>query len=328
MPDLTEEEKLKNTQLLPGNSGGSNGSNNGSNNDNHVSSVSIKLPPFWPKCPTTWFIQVETQFSINKIKKDRSMYEHVIISLPQDIIMTVVDIIENPPATDLYVTLKKTLIERHSMSDEKRLEKLLSDKEMGYQKPSDFYRSLESLAGTSGVINREFLVKLWMRRLPKQINIALVATGKTSHTELTSLADRIWEASKHDQIGSVCPQENNAGAPRPVSNFESQTNTPSMPGFSQMCSALAEMTTRFRDMEQELSEVRSMMLNRQPPRNRSTSRNRNRFRSRSRSSNNSRDRDPNLCWYHNRWGDRANNCQPGCKNHSTFVKPSNPSKNY
>lgn len=306
-----------------------NNDNNDELNDNvSAVAITIKLPPFWAKCPTTWFIQVETQFSINKVKKDRIKYEHVIVALPQDIIMTVVDIIENPPAKDLYSTLKKTLIERHSMSDEKRLEKLLSDKEMGYQKPSDFYRSLENLAGTSGVFNRTFLVKLWMRRLPNQINIALVATGKTNHIELTSLADKIWEASKHDQIGSVCPQQNNAGASKPVSNFESQTNTAPMPGLAQMCSALAEMTTRFRDMEQELSEVRSMMLNHRPPRNRSTSRNGNRFRNRSRSSNNPSNRDPNLCWYHNRWGDRANNCQPGCKNHSTFVKPSNPSKNY
>lgn len=39
---------------------------------NEVSSIVVKLPPFWKSHPALWFCQVEAQFEAQRITKDRS----------------------------------------------------------------------------------------------------------------------------------------------------------------------------------------------------------------------------------------------------------------
>ncbi|KAI8116739.1 Retrovirus-related Pol polyprotein from transposon 297 [Lucilia cuprina] len=56
--------------------------------------------------------------------------------------------------------------------EQRKLDKLLSDSVIGDRKPSEFYRYLLQLAGRN--INSEFLKNVWLRKLIKALNIALV----------------------------------------------------------------------------------------------------------------------------------------------------------
>lgn len=153
--------------------------------------TSIKLPQFWSKCPETWFTYAEMQFSTKGITSDKTKYECIVLSLPQEVLITIIDFIRNPPTTDLYIKLKKTLIEHHSSNEESRLEKILSGSEMGQRKTSEFCRSLSLLAGTN--FSSDILKKIWLRKLPNSLNVALTDSDYNDIDKLLRQADEKWQ---------------------------------------------------------------------------------------------------------------------------------------
>nr|XP_022909957.1 uncharacterized protein LOC111421064 [Onthophagus taurus] len=111
--------------------------------DNELSNLlKLKLPPFWTANPEIWFAQVEAQFSLARVTSEKTKYNILLSNLPAETITTIIDFIQNPPEEAPYSSLKKLLIERLSSSEEKRLDDLLSDTQIGDQRSSDFYRSL------------------------------------------------------------------------------------------------------------------------------------------------------------------------------------------
>ncbi len=80
-----------------------------------TNSVTIKIPPFWPSDPELWFAQVEAQFAIKQITVQNTKYSHVVAALSPEAATEVRDLILNPPETNLYDVLKKSLIERVSL---------------------------------------------------------------------------------------------------------------------------------------------------------------------------------------------------------------------
>nr|XP_022920127.1 uncharacterized protein LOC111428708 [Onthophagus taurus] len=150
-----------------------------SNTDLELQNISkIIFPPFWRSNPDIWFKQVEALFALSRINSEKTKYKAVLANLPTEIFSTVVDLIQNPPDLDPYSSLKKVLTDRLSLSDETRLDNLLSGSNMGDQKPSDFYRSMLTTVGGSHVVGQKLLVKLWQRQLPKVVTVALLSSGK------------------------------------------------------------------------------------------------------------------------------------------------------
>lgn len=250
--------------------------------------IRLKLPNFWPASPITWFIQAEAQFSISRVLSDSSRYNHVLAALPQDIIESILDFVQCPPEKDLYKGIKDLLIERHSMSEERRLEKLLSSEQLGDRRPSDFYRSLKLLAGTSGVAAERLVRNLWLRRLPQVINIAVISLGDKAITEVLTLADKIFEATSHLELEI---QE----LKKLINNLSFNNNRSRSP----YCSNNSRNQS-FRPRAQFRSNSS----------NRSSSRNVNR-----------------ICWYHRRYSHKATKCVRPCDFKHTPNHTSKPNDN-
>ncbi|XP_055837314.1 uncharacterized protein LOC129905768 [Episyrphus balteatus] len=254
-----------------------------------VESIRVRLPTFWNSNPVTWFIQAEAQFTVHRITSSETKYCLTVAALPPDTCDSVIDILSNPPNTNKYLALKTALVERHSVSEIKRLETLIDKADIGDRKPSEVLRSMKMLAGTS--FNDDIVKNLWMRRLPQPINIALLSVGQKSLEELSSLADKIYEASQNTNICSVstAQQDNNSS----------------------------------NELEQRLSKIESMIEaisfdTRSRSKNRTFQNNRSRSsRSHSRANSNL---GSNICWYHRRFRKNAKKCDKPCN----FDKKNNP----
>uniref|UniRef100_A0A1X7VCW7 DUF7041 domain-containing protein n=1 Tax=Amphimedon queenslandica TaxID=400682 RepID=A0A1X7VCW7_AMPQE len=107
-----------------------------------ISTVTVKLPPFWPNDPQMWFAQVEAQFTTRRIISQKSRYDYVVSSLSPEYATEMRDLIIDPSSSNLYNTLKAKLIERIAPSEQRCLQQLLSIDELGDRKPSQFLRRL------------------------------------------------------------------------------------------------------------------------------------------------------------------------------------------
>lgn len=252
----------------------------------HSSTLSIKLPQFWTSCPETWFIQTELTFTLKNITDDTTKYQLVIISLPEEVLNKIVDIIHNPPQNNKYDHIKNTILERFSMNEDARLEKLLNDSEIGDRKPSEFFRDLSALAISNSMVNNNLLIKLWMRKLPPTIQMHLTVSNLTSINEKLTLADKIYGLFNKSQISSV------STSPTNLSNNQLFEN------LVQVTSNLAGTVDK---LSQDVSEIRN-----------SNSFNRNNNKFPTANNNDRRSNRRNLCWYHWKFGDMAQKCISPC----------------
>lgn len=262
--------------------------------------VSIKLPPFWTSCPDTWFIQTELQFSLKGITDDTTKYQLVVISLSEDVLLKIVDIIHNPPITGKYDHIKKILIERFSMNEDLRLEKLLDDSEIGDRKPSDFFRDLSSLTVSNSMVNNELLMKLWMRKLPPTVQMHLAASNLASFNDKLYLADKIYDLVNKDQISSINTSPTSLSSDQLFENVIKVT------------SKLAECIDKLTHDVLEIKNDRYIRAD-----DNSVNRSGNYVRIGNKGVKRANRRV--LCWYHERFGHRAVKCISPCD----FVSSSN-----
>ena len=137
-----------------------------------ANSVSLRLPEFSTSIPRVWFVQLEIYFRNRRITTSLAKYELLSMLLPDRVASEVLDILENPPADDPYMTLKDAILNRTTASEEACLQRLLSGVELGDRTPSQLLRHMRSLAGTF-TVDDAVLRSLWMKCLPNNTKLVL-----------------------------------------------------------------------------------------------------------------------------------------------------------
>lgn len=132
----------------------------------------IKITTFWQSRPKLWFVSLDSEFAAFKIRSDEAKYKVTIRHLDEQTMLAVADILEQPPESNKYETLKNALIERFLDSVEKQMRILLNETELGDKKPSILLREMRALAGSN--ISDSVLRILWLQRLPARVQEVLV----------------------------------------------------------------------------------------------------------------------------------------------------------
>ncbi|XP_037930444.1 uncharacterized protein LOC119665228, partial [Teleopsis dalmanni] len=205
---------------------------------------------------------IEAQFAVAAITSDITQFNTVVAAIESSVIADVSDAVLHPPETGRYANLKACIIERYSESEQRKIQRLLSEVELGDRRPTQLLTELTALAKDK--VSDEFLKSLWLKRLPPQVR-AILQASNVALAELAKLADRICEAGDFQQIAVASASD---------------------------CPAYSENAVILRRLEQIEQRLSRLDLRRsESVQSRSSSRRRRRTRSRPGSH-------PDWCWYH------------------------------
>lgn len=154
------------------------------------------LPPLWTDRPQAWFKSIESQFAARRITSDSAKFHLVLARLDQDQFVVVEHLADNPPAQNKYISLKESLLSHYADSQERRLRKLFSGLELGQRRPSVLLAEMRRLAGDR--LDQAVIKTLWLDRLPRDIHAILIADEDVPLDTLAKLADRIAEVPYSD----------------------------------------------------------------------------------------------------------------------------------
>lgn len=251
-------------------------------------SVLSRIADFWCDQPQLWFVQTEAILAPQKLN-DETKFNLVVGKLGKDVIQQVSDLLRDPPATHKFDALKTRLISVYEESENRQFEKLLSQMELGEQKPSQLLRRMRDLA--RGKISDDTLCMLWMRHLPSSVRGVLTVTDTKNLESQAVVADKIVETMRPIDVAEV-------SRPGP-----SQVDT-----ISSLGEQIAKLTAQFEQFQRTSR-----------PWNRSRRGSfRNRSQSRPRSNNPPNHRRPTypgddgLCYYHHNYNDKARKCVQPC----------------
>ena len=157
-----------------------------------AAAVSVKLPDFWPRSPTTWFTQAEAQFRVAAITSDETKYYHIVAKLDQQTAIRISDLLENPPETDKYTGLKARLTDTFSRTPLERAEALLEIESLAGRKPSELADDMIAMAGTAVQHDCPLFAAIFLRTLPPSVKQHLMTEEKiTDLRKIAKQADRL-----------------------------------------------------------------------------------------------------------------------------------------
>ncbi|GFW58590.1 transposable element Tcb1 transposase [Trichonephila clavipes] len=216
----------------------------------------------------------------------QTVYSALVANLDAENLSYVSDIVLSPPNSDKYHTLSQRLITQFSDSETQKIKKLLTDLQLGDEKPSHLLRKMKELS--NGQLQDDFLQSLWLQRMPPHIQTVLSASSEPLD-KLAITADKVSEV-----VGAsftICA-----------------ASTVPPPSQSSSCSVQPTMDSLARQIQELSLQVAELTRERNSSRHQRYSSDRRRSHSRSRSVN----RGSGICYYHRRYKEQARKCVSPC----------------
>ena len=162
-------------------------------------------------------IQVEAQFACRCITSERTKFDHLVSSLSPEYAAEVRDLLLRPPTDNPYTTLKEQLTKRTALSEQRRLQQLLTGEELGDRKPTQLLHRMQQLLGDRPGIDPSFLRELFLQRLPHSARIVLASTPEgTALAVLAEMADKIMEvAATPPSVAAIKTPKGSGATPTP-----------------------------------------------------------------------------------------------------------------
>lgn len=242
----------------------------------------LRITPFYKPNPKAWFSILELAFDQYNITRDDAKFGQVLMNIDPSIIDIVQDLMDDPPATQKYQTLKKRIIDALAESSEAKLRKILQGLYIGDDKPSVYLYKIKSLAG--GQCSEPVLESIFSEGMPERIRSVLVAADTQDLNKLAVIADRVWEATPRE-VHAVSTHENKGNIE--IASIQENKSE--------------KIESRLGRIEKDVEEIKKSIKYL-----------RRNNRSRSRSSSTNREQ-KNICWTHRKFKDQARFCVPPCE---------------
>ncbi|GFX60039.1 transposon Ty3-I Gag-Pol polyprotein [Trichonephila clavipes] len=259
-----------------------------------VARIALRLPPFWKSNVRLWIAQCDHAFTFSGISSDDTKYSALVANLDAETLSYVSDIVLSPPNSDKYHTLSQRLITQFSDSETQKIKKLLTDLQLGDEKPSHLLRKMKELSNDQH--QDDFLQSLWLQRMPPHIQTVLFACSDPLD-KLAIIADKVSEVV--GASSTICA-----------------TTTVPPPSQSSSCSAQPTRDSLAKQIQELSLQVAELTRERNSSRHQRYSSDRRRSHSRSKSVN----RGSGICYYHRRYKEQARKCVSPC----AFVQKNEP----
>lgn len=249
----------------------------------------LRTPAFWAHDASLWFTVTEAQFRNSGITTDETKTNIVLRALDHKQTIAIADVLKEATSGNMYEPLKKALIDRFTMSQQRRTRQLLEGEDIGDRTPTQFLRDMRRIGGTAAA--DEILAAMLMKQLSPSVQAVLSMMNYTSADQLAAAADRAYELYKPNVCMTV------------------QTTTPTPAGDDVQC-RLDALEKQLHEVQMELNRLRRRR-SRTPAHNRMPAR-----------SMNGATIAADFCYYHEKFGDRATRCRAPCKYTSGNGAPS------
>ncbi|VUZ55044.1 unnamed protein product [Hymenolepis diminuta] len=141
-------------------------------------------------------------FHLRDITKRKTVFQKAYCALSIDVAAQVIDIADKAPEDSSYDVLKRIVISRLFGSHEKRVQQLLSQRELGDRTPQLLHHMRFLLGETR--VDDVIVRQIWIKCLPVNMTICLAASVKTSSfDELADSTDQIQELSDRPCVQAV-----------------------------------------------------------------------------------------------------------------------------
>lgn len=247
----------------------------------------VHIPKFNERNPHLWFAQIERSFAMCDVTSDSDKFDLVSVRLEDEILLSVEDLVTNPPATGKYTALKDRLISKFAESSESKLRRLIQGGETNGMKPTSILAHMKRLAPGKG--NDAIIRTLFLGQMPETMRPFLTAWEEEDLEKLAKIADKMFEANNNNTVNSV---------PHQSAPFTPVDAVAGRMSFSDVCQAIKELSEKVDKMQKEFKKGKYQNQ-------------RHRSKSRSRSQGNQKT-DSQLCYFHHKFGDAAQNCKPEC----------------
>lgn len=237
----------------------------------------VKVPTYSNTHVEAWLSSMDRWFAASGILDDTVRYDTICATIDSNVYAQLTEPLHACPEYGKYEFVKRVLIAHFADSEQRKLNRLLSEMPLGDKRPSELYHEMKRVAGN--VLGEAALKGLWAQRLPETVR-PIVAASTGPAADYIKIADTVVDALVPSTI-------------------------------QQISAPLSEIN----ELKAVIAELRQQIQN-LPRRSRSNSRNRSsnqRHQTPSNSNNANANVDPELCWYHQTYDTSAQNCRAPCR---------------